>query len=149
MAYLTVSIVYYIVFHWIRNMFLNDNEGTMLQCPAVADTKHSNDQYYRWPLYPQPLYFCLSTCHRLTLWFGSLVVRVLAWQGMPEVLHLSPSRAMCFFLSCDIWWLSVWVNSRLRAAKGLSRQLRHGSEQIWGRITLSRGKLSQADCVAR
>ena len=33
----------------------------------------------------------------------------------------------------------------LRAAKGLSRRFRHGSEQIRGRILLSRGKLSQVD----
>ena len=27
--------------------------------------------------------------------------------GMREVLGSSPGRAMCFFLPCDIWWLSV------------------------------------------
>ena len=37
----------------------------------------------------------------------------------------------------------------LRAAKGLSRQYRHGSEQIRGRIYLSRGKLLQVDRVAQ
>ena len=26
---------------------------------------------------------------------------------MREVLGSSPGRAMCFFLPCDIWWLSV------------------------------------------
>ena len=29
---------------------------------------------------------------------------------MREVLGLSPGRAMCFFLSCDIWW-PVWAKS--------------------------------------
>ena len=27
--------------------------------------------------------------------------------GMREILGLSPGRAMCFFLPCDIWWLSA------------------------------------------
>ena len=27
--------------------------------------------------------------------------------GMREVLGSSSGRAMCFFLPCDIWWLSV------------------------------------------
>ena len=27
--------------------------------------------------------------------------------GMREVLNSIPGRAMCFFLPCDIWWLSV------------------------------------------
>ena len=27
--------------------------------------------------------------------------------GLREVLGSSPGRAMCFFLPCDIWWLSV------------------------------------------
>ena len=26
---------------------------------------------------------------------------------LQEVLSSSPGRAMCFFLPCDIWWLSV------------------------------------------
>ena len=37
----------------------------------------------------------------------------------------------------------------LRTAKGLSRRFRHGSEQIRGRILLSREKLSQVVRVAR
>ena len=37
--------------------------------------------------------------------------------GMREVLGLSPGRAMCFFLPCDIWW-PRWVRARAASSKG-------------------------------
>ena len=36
---------------------------------------------------------------------------------MREVLGSDPGRAMCFFLSCDIWW-PVWVRARAASSKG-------------------------------
>ena len=64
--------------------------------------------------------------------------------GMREVLGLNPGRAMCFFLPCDIpplWHLVAQCGSvlGLRAAKGLSRRFRHGSEQ--GTNLIKQGKI--------
>ena len=53
--------------------------------------------------------------------------------GMREVLGLRPGRAMCFYLSCDIWWLSVGPFSAA-SSKGIVSSFRHGSKQIRGRI---------------
>ena len=46
-----------------------------------------------------------SMCHRSTMWLGSSVVKVLARYARGP--GSSPGRAVCFFLPCGIWWLSV------------------------------------------
>ena len=60
----------------------------------------------------KPVY---AICHRSIVWLGSSVVRVLARYA--EVLGLSPVRAMCFFIPCDIWW-QVWACPRAASNKG-------------------------------
>ena len=69
--------------------------------------------------------------------------------GMREVFGSSPGRAMCFFP--PLWHLVAQCGSvlELRAAKELSRRSCHGSEQIRGRIYLSKGgSVAQwSDCL--
>ena len=75
---------------------------------------------------------------------GRLCGSVTQWSeclhGMREVLGLSPSRAMCSFLPL---YLVAQCGSMLwlRAAKGLFRRFRHGSEQIQGRILIKHGEI--------
>ena len=71
--------------------------------------------------------------------------------GMQEVLGLNSGRALYF--NPHPFPVTFGDSMRVRApsSKGtvLSRWYLHGSEQIWGRIYLSRGKLSWVDRLAQ
>ena len=68
--------------------------------------------------------------------------------GMREVLGSNHSRALYPPMT---FGGSVWVHARTASSKGtvLSRWYLHDSEQTWGRVYLSRGKLSWVDRLAR
>ena len=48
---------------------------------------------------------------------GSVAQRSECSHCMREVLGSSPGWAVCFFLSCDIWW-PVWVHALAASSKG-------------------------------
>ena len=74
---------------------------------------------------------CDIYCHGSTGWLGSSVVRVLAWCARGHGFE-SRSGHVLFPPICDIWWPEWGSVLGLRAAKGLSRRFRHGSDQIQG-----------------
>ena len=91
--------------------------------------------------------FKVYTCRRSTVWLGSSVglsARTVCERSWVRV----PVEPCAFSAPVTFGGQSGSVLG-LRAAKGLSRQYRHVSEQIRGRIYLSRGELSQVDRVAR